>query len=169
MFKKKKDKEFEEKYNKYSKMLYQIAYLHTGSSEDAEDILQETFSKLLFKPPKFTDDEHEKAWLIRVTINKCYDINRSKNKCTTISIYDIEIQDTDLLDENLDEIIDYIINMPDIYKAPIYLFYYKQMPVKEIADTLNLSQSAVKKRLQRGRQILKIELEEDLYEQEDIK
>lgn len=168
MFKSKKNSIFEEKYNKYSKMLFQIAYIHMGNYSDAEDVLQEVFSKLLFKSPKFKNDEHEKAWLIRVTTNKCYDIYRTKSKFTAININDVEIQDENNLYDNSDDIINNIIAMPDIYKIPIYLYYYNELSVKQISDTINLSESAVKKRLQRGRQLLKIELEEELYGQEII-
>ena len=69
--------QFEEKYNLYGDMLYKIAYLYLGNQADAEDALQEVFIKLLSRTLPFKNAEHEKAWLIRVTQNKCRDMLRS--------------------------------------------------------------------------------------------
>ena len=71
---------FDELYQKYGEMLYKIAFLYFGNSHDAEDALQEVFVKALQKLPNGTD-EHQKAWLIRVTQNQCKDmLKRSENK-----------------------------------------------------------------------------------------
>lgn len=71
---------FDELYQKYGEMLYKIAFLYFGNSYDAEDVLQEVFVKALQKLPNGTD-EHQKAWLIRVTQNQCKDmLKRSENK-----------------------------------------------------------------------------------------
>ncbi len=61
------DEAFKEKYEKYSTLLFRIAFLHLGSTHDAEDVLQNVFIKLIYNAPLFKDEEHEKAWLIRVT------------------------------------------------------------------------------------------------------
>lgn len=62
---------FRQKYEKYSQLIFKIAFLHMGSTCDAEDVMQNVFMKLLYNSPDFKDDEHEKAWLIRVTQNMC--------------------------------------------------------------------------------------------------
>lgn len=73
---------FESKYNLYGKMLYKIAFLYFGNSYDAEDALQEVFIRLLYKSPSFKNENHEKAWLIRVMQNKCRDMLKASNKKT---------------------------------------------------------------------------------------
>lgn len=70
---------FEKKYNLYGDMLYRIAFLYLSSPQDAEDVLQGGI-KLLYSPPAFKDDEHEKAWLIRVTQNQCKNLLKSPKR-----------------------------------------------------------------------------------------
>lgn len=147
---------FSEKYSLYGSMLYKIAIVYLGNKEDAEEAVQEVFIKLLFKAPKFKGPEHEKAWLIRVTINLCKNTVSSiwhKRVIKMESIADYCESDTDL------RIAESVLSLPVKYKAAIHLHYYEDYSVKEIAETLKLSESAVKMRLQRGRQLLKLELE----------
>ncbi len=149
--------EFCVKYDLYSDMLYRIAYMHLGNRHDAEDVLQEAFIKLLFHAPCFEGAEHEKAWLIRIAINL------SKNRLVApwrrrVAVMDwdgacAQPGDVDLLQE--------VLNLPGRYKAVIHLFYYEGYTVRQISKILRISESAVKMRLQRGRQLLKMELEGD--------
>ena len=151
--------EFEAKYNDYGNMLYKVAFLYLGNKSDCEDVLQEVFTKYLTGKYKFKNAEHEKAWFIRVTQNKCLDyLKKSGHK--SVSIDDKEIIDTYSYDETAQDIISKVIALPDKYKSAIILYYYNDYSVEEISKTLKLSESAVKKRLQRGREILKIELED---------
>ena len=63
-------------YDKYANMLYRLAFSHLQRREDAEDAVQDVFTKYMNTSPRFTDDEHERAWLIRVTVNRCHDMLR---------------------------------------------------------------------------------------------
>jgi RNA polymerase sigma-70 factor (ECF subfamily) len=154
---------FREKYEKYSKMLFKIAFLHLGNAQDAEDVLQNVFIKLLYNSPNFNDDEHEKAWLIRVTQNQCKNVlkSSSRNNCQ------LNENITDEENSSITKAIDIsmkIRSLPANYKTAIFLYYYEDLNVEEIAKILKISQSAVKMRLKRGREILKTELEEYRYE-----
>lgn len=127
-----------------------------GNKNDAEEAVQETFIKLLYKAPSFHEPEHEKAWLIRVMTNHCKNMQRSLWRRRVVSVEDIEscfqsLKDLQLFEE--------VVGLPFKYKAVIHLFYYEDYTVRQIAETLSLSESAVKMRLQRGRQLLKLELE----------
>lgn len=151
--------EFESKYKLYGDMLYKIAFLYMGNPEDAEDILQEVFIKLLYSAPSFKDINHEKAWLIRVTQNKCRDVLKSSERRNRHVDYDLsEYVKTDN-DMQLD-VIKKVISLPDKYKSAIILYYYYDYSVSEISQILKTSSAAVKMRLKRGRDILKIGLEE---------
>jgi RNA polymerase sigma factor (sigma-70 family) len=155
---------FEAKYKLYGDMLYKIAFLYFGNSYDAEDALQEVFIKLLYNSPSFKDLSHEKAWLIRVTQNKCRDMLKA-SRCKDTSADEIEI--ADFVKTNSDtslDIIKRVVALPAKYKTAIILYYYYDYSVSEISQTLKISNSAVKMRLKRGREILKIELED--YENE---
>lgn len=153
------ENEFEAKYNEYGNMLFKIAFLYLGNTSDTEDVLQDVFTKYLCGKYKFKSSEHEKAWFIRVTQNKCLDyLKKAGRKCECIE----DVSATATYEDNDFErdIITKVISLPEKYKSAIILFYYNDYTIEEISKTLKISQSAVKKRLQRGRDILKLELED---------
>ena len=151
--------EFEAKYNDYGNMLYKIAFLYLGNATDTEDVLQDVFTKYLCGKYKFKNQEHEKAWFIRVTQNKCLDYLKKSGR-KNVCIDDVDITDTYNYDETEQDIISKVIALPPKYKSAIILYYYNDYSVEEISKILKISKSAVKKRLQRGRDILKLELED---------
>lgn len=153
--------DFNEKYDQYCKLVYKIAFIHLGNKADSEEAVQEVFIKLFSKSPEFYDSEHEKAWLIRVTANHCKNMLRSFWRKKVTQIEDLSIflgSQKELENAQL------IINLPTKYKTIIHLFYYEGYAVKEISVIMNLSESAVKMRLKRGREMLKMELEDDFNE-----
>jgi len=143
------------KYNLYGKMLFKIAIVNLGNKEDAEEAMQEAFCKLLYHAPKFNDDEHEKAWLIKITVNLCRDMLRSVWRKRVVKMEDIEKYYDDPSDTG---VMKEIIVLPVKYKTVIYLYYFEDYSVKQISEILKAKESAIKMRLQRGRQLLKIEL-----------
>ncbi|MFQ9514975.1 MAG: RNA polymerase sigma factor [Eubacterium sp.] len=148
--------EFETKYQKYKDLLFRIAFTYVKSREDSEDILQEVFYKLLYKAPDFESDEHEKRWLIRITINMCKNYlglywNRNKTKLTDIEAWGMTVEEIKILDE--------VLALPGKFKAAVYLHYFEGYKCGEIAEILKIKESAVKMRLKKGRELLKIELE----------
>jgi RNA polymerase sigma-70 factor (ECF subfamily) len=119
--------------------------------------LQEVFLTLLVKAPKFKNQEHEKHWLIRVAINKSKDYHRSFWKRM------VEIREKDISCNNMNketEVRECIENLPNRYKEVVLLYYYFGYSIKEIAYILRLKESAVKMRLSRARNKMKIEMEE---------
>lgn len=147
---------FAQAYDEYAQMLYRIAYLHTGSLQESEDILQEVFIKLIYNSPHFKNEEHKKAWLIRVTTNKCKDYIKS-SRANNLPLNENILSNKSESDKTID-IQSKIISMDEKYKTVIYLFYYEDYTVKQISSVLRLSESAVKMRLKRAREILKKEL-----------
>lgn len=130
--------------------------IYLGNKEDAEEAMQESFIKLMYKSPGFIDEQHEKAWLIRITTNVCKDMLRSIWRKRVVKMEEIEnycVHPSDI------DIMEDILKLPAKYKAVIYLYYFEDYTVKEISETLGIKNSAVKMRLKRGRDILKIELE----------
>ncbi|MDF2535642.1 MAG: polymerase, sigma-24 subunit, subfamily [Bacillales bacterium] len=153
--------DFEEKYDQYCRLVYKIAFIHLGNKADSEEAVQEVFIKLFRKAPEFHDSEHEKAWLIRVTSNHCKNILRSFWRKRVTKLDDLssffECQ------KNLEKA-QLIINLPTKYKTIMHLFYYDGYSVKEVSEIMKISESAVKMRLKRGREMLKMELEGDINE-----
>ena len=135
----------------------QIALLHLKKKEDAGEVVQEAFVRSFTKAPEFADEEHEKAWLIRVTINLCKNQLTSAWKRKVSPAEEIEIYGED---GEQKEILALVMALPTDYKDVIYLHYYQGYRVEELARILGVSVSAVKMRLMRGRKMLKLELEE---------
>lgn len=147
---------FAEKYALYGSMLFKIAMVHLGNKNDAEEAVQEAFIKLLYKAPTFHDLEHEKAWLIRVITNICKNMAGSIWNKRVVSVEHLERYAESAADLQL---LESVFKLPFKYKAVIHLHYYEDYPVKRIAEVLNIKESAVKMRLKRGRQLLKLEWE----------
>ncbi len=143
--------------DRYSSMVYKIALTNMKSKFDAEDIFQEVFLRYMKNNRPFASEEHRKAWLIRVTVNCCksaYIAPWNDN----ISLDDIgEVADT--FSQTDKEVYKEILKLPIDFKTVIILFYYEDMSVSEIAKTLKLTEGAVKMRLSRARNLLKLNLE----------
>ena len=148
-------------YDKYADMLYRLAFSHLRRREDAEDAVQDVFTKYMNTSPRFTDDEHERAWLVRVTVNRCHDMLRRGKVREHDSLDDIsEIPDEE--SENTSGVLQAVFALPEKYKTAITLHYLDGFSVEEISSMLGISLSAVKMRLSRGREILK-----DLLDKEE--
>lgn len=148
--------DFHEKYTLYSTMVFRICMMYLGNREDAEEAMQEAFLRLVYKSPVFESQEHEKAWLLRVSVNVCKDMLRSLWRKKVINLEEIEIYYDNPSELN---IMEEILKLPAKYKDVIYLHYYEDYAVKQISEILKVTESAVKMRLKRGRNILKMELE----------
>lgn len=135
----------------YGNMLYRICLSATGNSNDAEDAVQETMLKYLRKSPQFQDDEHEKAWLIRVAVNNCRDIIRYRKRHPSA---DIEEAENLAVTSGNSGIFDVLVTLPEKYRTVLELYYAEEYSTAEIAKIIGKSQSAVKMRLQKGRKLL---------------
>jgi RNA polymerase sigma-70 factor (ECF subfamily) len=147
-----------DRYELYKAMLFRIAFSYLGNKHDCEDILQEAFIKLCYYAPNFPSDEDEKRWIIRITINLCKNHLRSFWNKKKINIEELEEFATEPDEKYI--LLD-ILHLPDKYKTVIQLYYFIGYKISEISDILSLSKSAVKMRLKRGRELLKIEMEDE--------
>lgn len=158
------DIDFQATYKEYGEMLYRIAFVFLGNPDDTEDILQEVFISLFYNSPEFKSKEHEKAWLIRITQNKCINFLKSASR-KSVPIDELQLPAYNENREEKIDIIKNILSLPPKYKTAVILYYYNDYSVEEIAKTLKIGKSAVKMRLKRAREILKIELEDYNYEE----
>ena len=136
---------------KYSGMVYKLAYSRMKNTYDAEDILQEVLMKYMKLHSEFIDENHEKAWFIRVTIN-C-----SKNLLTSAWF-----RKTTALEDNVtidikenSEVYKYVLQLPKKYRTVIHLFYYEDMSTFEISKALEVKESTIRSQLHRARNLLK--------------
>ena len=148
-------------FDEYGEMLYKICIVMLKNTYDAEDAVQDILIKYMVKKPVFDTDEYEKAWLIRVAMNLCKDRLRFKRKHPQINI---EILKTTYSEQSKEhKVLEILINLPVKYKEVLLLYYFEEYKCHEIGRMLQITESAVKKRLERGRNLLKKKLEENGY------
>lgn len=146
-------REYEQIVKKHIDTVYRIAISHTKTPADADDVVQQTFLKLLTKSPEFTDREHEKKWLIRVCINECNSLFSSFWRKNVDSIDEMAKEPEFMMEESSD--LYYAIKeLPSKCKIVIYLFYYEGYSTKEIAEIIHIKEATVRTRLTRGRKLL---------------
>lgn len=131
--------------------MYRLALSRTKNIESAEDIFQDVFLKLSKKLPEFKSEEHEKAWLIRVTINCSNNwLNSAWNKRR------VQLQDNLCFEtQERNDIYFEVLKLPQKERTIIHLYYYEQLKLSEIAKILNITEKNAKTRLFRARQKLK--------------
>lgn len=157
------EEEFSIKYQMYSQELFSICYGYTKSSSEAEDILQEIFLKFLNKKILFNDLSQEKYWLIRIAINTCKNyVKSSYHTRVTLAQEILEAYPDNSLKKETDVLARIVKHLPKKYKEVIVLYYYNSYKTNEIAVILNISLSAVKKRLERARNMIQEEMEKYL-------
>ena len=150
-------KNYEEFVEKYSNMVYRLAYFYTNSKFDSDDVYQDVFMKYLQSKKNFEDEEHMKAWLIKVTINRCKKLWLSSWKRKIVPLEDEII--IEMPEER--ELYEQVIKLPKNYRVVIHLFYYEQYKIKEISKIMKQKESTIRTWLTRARKMLKISLEEE--------
>ena len=139
----------------YADMLLHLAYSRLQSEADAEDCVQEVYCKLLRCQPEFRDAEHEKAWLIRATMNQAADMRRAKSR------QNLPLDEANTVHAaEASDLLSCVRALPDRYALVIHLHYYEGYKLSEIAKLLALPTATVGTRLARGRARLKQMLEE---------
>lgn len=142
---------------KYSDLLYRICFLILKNEQDVGDVIQETFIQYMKKHPNFESEEKKKAWLIKVSQNKCKDFLRFHKRHSYIPLDEVE----DVLMGTSDVEPSHKVQLEEIWeldyklKSVVILYYIEGYSIKETAQMLAISESACKKRLERARNKLK--------------
>lgn len=161
--------DFKEKVFQYKDMIYRIAYTGCGNTYDADDVVQDVFMSLYLEKSKFESEEHLKAWLIRVTVNRVKSHLRSFHikKRTSIEDYIGYDNTCDNVDEKLmfRQIREAVTALPYNYRIAIILYYYCGYSCSEIAGFLKINEPTVRTRLKRARERLKKQLKEDIFDE----
>lgn len=143
---------FEEVVRKYSDTVTGVCLMRLKNMSDVEDCYQNTFLKFYTKSPKFEDEQHIKAWLIRVAIRECASYMRKNRRQVPVESF-FDESDSDNKD-NLD-ISWALMKTPSKYRDVLYLHYCEEYKVKEIAQIIGAKENTVKSLLRRGREILR--------------
>lgn len=145
---------------RFSTDVFRMAYARTNNKTDAEDITQETFIKYMKETKPFEDENHVKAWLLRVTINQSINLVTSAwyRKSTAM-------EEADAIAKELEEksdVYDAVMKLPEKYRVVVHLYYYEGYSVQEISNLLKIKESTIKSQLKRARAKLKEMLKEDI-------
>ena len=152
-----KAEEWEAIYARHADTVYRVCFLYMKNKYDAEDMVQNTFIRLMNKPVEFQSENHEKAWLITTATNLCKDFFRHWwQKTVGIDVVAEQGKEDTFQD---DELLEKVFKLPDQIRVSIYLHYYEGYKTSEIAEIIGKKEATVRSNLHRGRQLLKIELE----------
>lgn len=147
--------------SQYADMILRISYQYLKQTCDAEDICQSVFLKYLTANLRFQSPEHEKAWIIRTTINACKDHLKSAffrrtaplEEAEAVAAAPVQVPDTDLLKA--------MKRLPRNYRISIYLYYYEGYSAREIGTMLGKNEATINQYLSRGRRKLRTYLTEE--------
>ena len=130
---------------------------------DTEDIFQTVFLKYVLSSIEFENKEHEKAWLIRVTINACKDLLKSFFRRNTVSIHQL-IEQPAPQDQDYTDVLEAVLSLPKKYKDVVYLYYYEGYTAPQISKILGKNMNTIYTLLNRSKKILKAQLGGSEYE-----
>ncbi len=145
--------------DRYADMILRISYSYLKQTCDTEDICQTVFLKYLTANVRFASSEHEKAWIIRTTVNACKDHVKASFFRRTVPLEDASHLAAPQVPDS--EILDALKTLPEKYRVPIYLYYYEDYTSREIGEILGKSESSISQCLSRGRKMLRRYLEQE--------
>jgi RNA polymerase sigma-70 factor (ECF subfamily) len=137
-------------------MVYRVAYSYLKNRPDAEDALQETFLRLIRGRVCFTDETHEKAWLVRTVSNVCRDLLKAKARQHEPLDDHAELAAPE---QGENALLAAVLALPEKYRIVLYLYGVEGYSVREIAALLRRPPNTIKTRLSRAREMLKTEWE----------
>jgi RNA polymerase sigma-70 factor (ECF subfamily) len=152
--------DFEAFVTKHENRLYRTALAVMANTSDAEDVVQEAFLRAYEKAPVFESEAHERAWLVRVTLNLCKSRLRAPWRRKTEPLLDSYPASR----PEQHALLEQITALPPKYRTVIHLFYYEGYSVRDIAGLTGQKESSVRSRLTRARGKLKSVMKEDDYE-----
>lgn len=144
----------------YLDTVYKVALSNCKNPADAQDVVQETFLKLLKSSVNFKDDEHIKRWLIRVAVNESKSVWRSFWRRNVDCLGEVEEGELQFDIREQSDLYYAVKKLPQKYRAAVHLYYYEEYSVKEISEILNIKETTIQTRLMRARKMLRQQLEE---------
>lgn len=151
------EQEMAEAIQRYGDMVRRLCMVHLKNYADTEDIFQTVFLKYALTSVSFDSAEHEKAWLIRVTLNACKDLLKSIFRSRTVSLEELVEQPAQLSADHR-EVLEAVLSLPAKYRDVVYLHYYEEYTAPEIARILGKNVNTVYTRLTRAKGLLREKL-----------
>lgn len=147
----------------YGDTVRRLCMIYLKNYADTEDIFQNVFLKYATSSIKFENDEHEKAWFIRVTINKCKDLLKSFFRNRTVSLDDI-VEKPEAILSDYRKVLEAVLSLPQKYRNVVYLHYYEGYSAPQISHILGKNVNTVYTLLTRSKKMLREKLGGDEYE-----
>ena len=147
--------------------VYRLALCRMQSVQDAEDVYQDVFLRLLGQEASAWDGEHLRAWLLRCTVNRCHDLHRFRLRRPVLALADLPETAAEA-DSGAAELWDAVAHLPEKLRVPIHLYYAEGYSTEEIAGLLDIPAATVRTRLRRARKRLKDLLGGDDHEEERL-
>ena len=139
---------------RYADLVLRLGMVYLKNKDDAEDVFQNVFLKYTLYPKLFESPEHEKAWLIRVTVNACKDCLKNYFRRNTVSLE--VLQDcAPEMDDDRYRVLEAVWALPKAYRDVIYLHYYEGYTAPEIAGILNRNPNTVYTHLHKAKELLR--------------
>ena len=156
------EREMAEAIQRHGDMVRRLCMVHLKNYADTEDIFQTVFLKYALASVSFDSEEHEKAWVIRVTLNACRDLLKSVFRSRTVSLEELVEQPAQLSADHR-EVLEAVLSLPARYRDVVYLHYYEDYTAPEIAQILGKNVNTIYTRLTRAKGLLREKLggEED--------
>ena len=139
---------------RYGDTVYRVALNCCKNAADAEDIMQTVLLKLYREKTEFESDEHVKRWIIRVAVNEGRKLRSSGWFKRRVSLEEYA-GTVDFETREDSELFIIVMGLPEKYRVPLYLYYYEDYTIKEVAALCELKESTVQTRLQRARERVK--------------
>lgn len=136
----------------YADTVLRLCTLYLKNHSDTEDIFQTVFLKYALHDRPFESAEHEKAWIIRVTVNACKDLLKSFFRSRTVPL---EAADCPAREEGHNDLLEAVLALPKPYREVIYLHYYEGYTAPEIAGLLKRNPNTVYTHLQKAKELLR--------------
>ena len=146
--------------------VYRLALCRMQSIQDAEDVYQDVFLRLLDQEASAWDAEHLRAWLLRCTVNRCNDLHRFRLRRPVLALADLPEMEAEA--DGGTELWDAVARLPEKLRIPIHLYYAEGYSTEEIAGLLDIPAATVRTRLRRARNRLRDTLEGDDHEEERL-
>lgn len=141
-------------YQRNADAMYRLALARLCNDADAQDVVQDVFVKYMSAAPEFESTDHERAWFLRATTNRCYDLVRKNQIRQAIPLEEalgVEAEDH----SGVTELMETLRRIPEIYQDTVILHCLEGYPLEQTAEILGISLSAAKMRLKRARETLK--------------
>lgn len=139
---------------RYSDTVRRLCMVYLKNYHDSEDIFQTVFLKYVLSSVSFENEEHEKAWFIRVTINACKDFLKNFFRSHTVPLDEVITQPAALPPENR-EVLEAVLSLPAKYRDVVYLHYYEEYTAPQISKILGKNVNTIYTLLTRSKQMLR--------------